>query len=148
MQTPDFSALKEISSRLKKAGIKHALGGSGLMASLGLVKDVRDWDLTTDAEWETVEPLLKGLSYEVKPPTELFPSKYLCVIKIENTSIDLIGGFAIRTSSEVFNVPTLVIKEWEEVPVGSPAVWAKAYSLMGRFEKSNLLLEYLKQTLK
>lgn len=147
MQTPDFSAIKEVSSRLKKANIKHALGGSGLMASLGLIKDVRDWDLTTDAEWETVEPLLKGLSYEIKSPTELFPSKYLCVIKIGNTSIDLIGGFAVSTNNGVFKVPTLVTGEWEGVPVGSPAVWAKAYDLMGRPEKSKLLLDYLKNNL-
>ena len=147
MKTPPFSALKEISDRLKKGNIKHALGGSGMMAFLGLVDTVQDWDITTDADLEVIKPLIEGLDYEIKPPSDQFASKFLCRIKIDGASIDLIGGFKIKTTDGFFSLPTLVTDEWEGVPVGSPSAWAKAYQLMGRSEKSDLLLQYIKKNI-
>lgn len=45
---------------LLRAGVRCALGGSGLLLSLGLVDRVGDWDLTTDAPLERVEAALQG----------------------------------------------------------------------------------------
>jgi hypothetical protein len=141
---PSLEALKDLSSRLKKANIKHALGGSGLLYYLGLTDTVNDWDITTDAPIEKVTPLLSDLKYEIINPSGIYDSKYLCKIKCDNASIDLIGEFAIKAGTKIFRLPTLVTADWDGIPIGSPAAWAKAYELMGRHDKSKILNQYLK----
>ena len=80
MKHPSFEVLKEISERLKNANIKHALGGSGLLAHLRLVNEVRDWDLTTDASFKEVDGLFRDIEYEVLKPNDLYFSEYLLKI--------------------------------------------------------------------
>lgn len=147
MKLPSFEALKEISDRLKKANIKHALGGSGMLAHLGLLEEVRDWDVTTDASRDQVEALIQDLEYEYVKPSGLYASEYLFKLKIKDTAIDLIGSFAIKTDKGIFKLPTIISGEWDGVPVGSPGAWAKAYELMGRSEKAKMLSEYIKNNL-
>src|SRR5437868_2352335 len=59
-----FSRMPRIDVVLRSVGalqqrkIVTALGGSGLLAALGLTDRVRDWDLTTDAEPEAVATAL------------------------------------------------------------------------------------------
>ncbi len=49
-------------SALQSEGAVAAVGGSGLLAALGLVDSVRDWDVTTDAATQTVEAALAGVA--------------------------------------------------------------------------------------
>lgn len=42
---PSLPVLKLISKRLSQHNIAHALGGSGLLYVLGLIKNVKDWDI-------------------------------------------------------------------------------------------------------
>ena len=51
---PPLRPLLVLVERLERAGIVVALGGSGLLATLGLTDAVRDWDLTTDAGLDAV----------------------------------------------------------------------------------------------
>jgi hypothetical protein len=55
----------DVIAALQVHGVVAAVGGSGLLAALGLVDQVRDWDVTTDAATETVEVALRstGLTY-------------------------------------------------------------------------------------
>ena len=146
-QLPPFEALKDISDRLKNAGLKHALGGSGMLAYLDLIDQVHDWDITTDAPLDKVTPLLADIEYEHVEPSGIYASEYLLKIKLKGASMDLIGNFAIKSGNAVFKLPILVTAEWEGIPVGSPAAWAKAYELMNRPEKAKLLLDYLAKNL-
>lgn len=57
---PDPQELLPLVRVLLRAGVRCALGGSGLLLSLGLVDRVGDWDLTTDAPLERVEAALQG----------------------------------------------------------------------------------------
>jgi hypothetical protein len=45
----------------------------------------------------------------------------------------------------VVRLPTIVTGRWIGVPTGSPEVWAAAYHLMGRPEKSSLLFGLLEK---
>lgn len=132
---PSQAALFEIAHRLN-GHITFALGGSGLLAHHGLEDTVRDWDLTTDAPWAKVEPLLRGLSYELIDPSGIYASEYLCRIHLHDINVDLIGGFAVLVDGVKHNIPTVINGHWEDVPLASLSTWQEAYRLMGRHSKA------------
>lgn len=137
----------QVVEQLGRSGVTVALGGSGLLCSLGLVEGARDWDLTTDAPWEQVEPALAGLSWHLAPFGDgPFASQYRIAITAGDKEIDLMGAFAIRTEAGVVALPTVVCSEWQAIPLGSPEVWAVAYRLMERHVKADLLSGWLKTT--
>jgi hypothetical protein len=96
---------------------------------------VRDWDLTTDAPWRQVAPLVADLEYELIEPNGIFTTAYLCRIQVLGASIDLMGGFSIEGTA----IPTRVTGQWKGIALGCPNAWARAYRLMGRHEKAALL---------
>jgi len=61
-RTPALSVVAAVVDALQARGAVAAVGGSGLLAALGLVDSVRDWDVTTDAETQTVEAALVGVA--------------------------------------------------------------------------------------
>ena len=139
-QTPPLEALQVLAEHLERANIPFALGGSGLLAILGLIDTVRDWDITTDEPWKKVEPVVRNFDYELIAPNGIFATAYLCKIQLLGASIDLMGNFAIKKpSGEIHHVKTEVTRIWNGIPIGSPREWAIAYELMGRKEKASLL---------
>lgn len=142
--TPTFDDLLTISNIFKTAGIEFALGGSGLMYAIGLTVTIHDWDLTTDEPWSKIEPLLQGFDYHYLEADDFYATNYRCKIKVGDSRIDLMGGFAIKTERGVHYVATEVTDHWLGVPVGSPEAWALAYKLMGRSEKAEILCNWVK----
>jgi hypothetical protein len=143
---PAFEALVEISSRLNSANIIFALGGSGMLAALGLTQEVHDWDITTDANWSEVEPVLVGLNYQMIATKDPYASKYLCKIQMDETSIDLIGTMAIVKDGIKREFQTVVDGKWRGIPLSSIEPWIGIYQALGRTEKANLLLHYQRST--
>ncbi|HYG58381.1 MAG TPA: hypothetical protein VD902_10010 [Symbiobacteriaceae bacterium] len=138
--------LQTVVQRLTEAGVEAALGGSGLLCSLGLVDSVRDWDLTTDAPASQVEAALAGLVWERSVFGDgPYATAYRLSLKTGDREIDLMGQFAIRTETGVCRIPTVVCSVWQGMPVGSPEAWAVAYRLMGRHPKADLLAGYIRQ---
>ncbi|MBI3539408.1 MAG: hypothetical protein HY076_03950 [Candidatus Eisenbacteria bacterium] len=117
---PPIAPLAEVVARLERAGFALALGGSGLLAALGLSDTVRDWDLTTDAAQDETRAVVADLE-----PTEL------------------ICRFAFHVKGGVVRIPTVVTRHWRGIPVGSAEAWAVAYALMDRGEKSERLFTWL-----
>lgn len=144
--TPPVAALEFLNRRFRSAGIRFALGGSGLLASLGLATQVRDWDITTDAPWEKIAGLIGDLKYERVTPDGIFATAYLCRIDLMGASVDVMGDFALRGPAGVYAVPTRVTGQWNGFPVGCPDAWEKAYALMGRSEKAELLRKRREQS--
>jgi hypothetical protein len=131
---------------LETGGAECALGGSGLLCSLGLATEVRDWDLTTEAPLETVQQLLVFAHLQLAPSANpLYASRYMLTLVLESQEIDVIGRFTIRTESGPCHLPTIVSGRWLGAPVGAPEVWAAAYRLMGRHAKADLLAQYLQR---
>jgi len=143
---PSLEALKEISSKLNQAGLTYALGGSGLLYAKGLVDTVNDWDITIEARWDQMEPILKGLNYQLSQSSDDFASGFLCKLDYKKTKFDLIGEFAIAKPEAVYQFPTVVTGEWEGIPIGNLAMWAHAYKLIGCREKAELINSYLGKT--
>ncbi|MGE5673726.1 MAG: hypothetical protein ACM3XM_07540 [Mycobacterium leprae] len=143
---PALSPLLTVADALRRAGIPFALGGSGLLHSLGLVSEVHDWDLTTDSPLPVVAAALGDLPWvRAAHGEQRYATDYRLAIAVAGVSIDLMGSFAIRTEAGVCHLPTIPVSTWEGVPVGSPEVWAVAYRLMGRSPKADLLSAYLRQ---
>jgi len=139
--TPPLVGARDIVARLEAAGIEVALGGSGLLAALGLARIVRDWDLTTDAPRAAVESALVGLAWMDKGSDALHADEKLM---FPSLALEIIRGFAFFVPGGVVHVPTRVTGRWNDLPLGSPESWAVAYSLLGRDEKRDLLLEWLR----
>ena len=140
--TPPLAGAQQVVARLQNAGITLALGGSGLLAALGLATSVHDWDLTTDAPREQVERAIEGLAWDYKGSDELHADEKLMIPSLE---LEIIRGFAFFTPLGVVRIPTLVSREWAGLPVGAPECWAVAYHLLDRAPKCEALFEWLAQ---
>ena len=136
--TPPLSPLLDVVARLEAAGLVCALGGSGLLAALGLAHAVRDWDLTTDAPIEAVRAALDGLAVTWKGSDALHADQKLM---LDDAAVEVIVGFAFHVGGRVVRIPTIVSGRRDGVPIGSPEAWAVAYALLGRREKSQRLFE-------
>ncbi len=130
---PPLAPLASALARLREAGIPHALGASGLCASLGLVDTVNDWDVTCEADLDTLAALFADQPHERFGNSGCHADHKL---NLEGGGIELIARFAFFVEGGVVRIPTIVTGEWNGVPVGSPAAWAAAYWLMGELEGS------------
>lgn len=141
-RTQPLAAALEFSAALEAQGISCALGGSGLLAALGLETIVRDWDLTTDAALEAVTAATSGRRGELCGPSGLHADSKLVFAE---PCIELIVGFALQSGGRVCRLPTIVTGRWRGLPLGSPETWAIAYALMGRQEKAERLFAHLER---
>jgi hypothetical protein len=137
---PPLSPLLDRVIRMEHAGITVALGGSGLLAALGLADQVRDWDLTTDSALDAVQAALAGENFELHGHDELHADHKLV---LDGGSIEVIVRMAFHVDGGVARIPTIVSGRWREIPVGSPEAWAVAYCLLGRGAKADLLFTHL-----
>ncbi|ODG91243.1 MULTISPECIES: hypothetical protein [Bacillaceae] len=141
----DYKNLISVVKVLEQNNIKYALGGSGLLLSLGLTNEVNDWDITIENPKNELLNVLKSFDIkEIDSGDYPFASKYKFLVHNVNPKVEIIGYFSIKTSNGVCNLPTISVKEWKNIQIGSPEVWYVAYSLMDRIEKANKLFFYLK----
>jgi hypothetical protein len=139
--TPPLEPLLEVVARLGHAGIACALGGSGLLAALGLADVVHDWDLTAEAPLERLFPAARGFAWTTAGASGVHADAKLMLPELE---IEIIARFAFRAPAGVVRVPTIVTRHWRGVPVGSPEAWLAAYHLLGRPAKRDLLADHLR----
>lgn len=132
-RTPPLAPLLARLEVLGRAGLPHALGASGLLASLGLVGEVNDWDVTVDADVDTLAAACSGLTFTRYGHSGCHADHKLT---FEDDRIELIASFAFFVPGGVVRIPTIVTRRWRGVPVGSPSGWAVAYALMGELEDS------------
>ena len=141
LTTPPLEPLLALLARLDAAGIRCALGGSGLLAALDLTETVHDWDLTTDAPLERLVPLAGGWPCETAGSSGVHADAKLM---FPGHSIEIIARFAFHGPHGVIRIPTLVTGRWRGVPLGSPEAWLAAYHLLERPGKRDLLLGHLR----
>jgi hypothetical protein len=149
VRLPDLAPVVRLQRALADAGAPSVVGGSALLASLGLVDVVHDWDVLTDGEELAVAEALAGLGMQAtREPGESLPavpgsfaSRALYRISDGPTEIDLIVGFAIRTSGGTVAIPAIPGRTWRGLTLARPEEWVLAYAAMGRPEKAALLLQ-------
>ncbi|MEO6714591.1 MAG: TOPRIM nucleotidyl transferase/hydrolase domain-containing protein [Mycobacteriales bacterium] len=141
-RTPPVDIVAAVVTALTQRGAVAAVGGSGLLAALGLAEIVRDWDVTTDADEATVEEALDsiGVHYQqLAAGDRQFRTRARYVIAAASHDIDVLVGFALDDGQRVIELPTRVTREWRGLPIADPAVWAEAYRLLGRADHAESL---------
>lgn len=139
---PPISALRSVLERLEGEGLVVALGGSGLLAALGLADRVRDWDLTTDGDADRVAAILAGKVEAAHGPGPLHADRKLV---LAGGAVEVIVGLAFQCGGGRVRIPTLVSGRADGIPLGSPEGWAVAYHLLGREQKRDALLQHLER---
>ena len=145
--TPPIEPLREILAMLERAGLPHAIGASGLLMALGLVDRVNDWDVTVDADVETLAATVSGRAFTRHGNSGGHADHKLT---FDAEKVELISHFAFFVPDGVVRIPTVVTGTWQGLPIGSPAAWAAAYAIMAgqendarRAERAERLFDWL-----
>ncbi|MFC7620448.1 hypothetical protein [Microlunatus sp. GCM10028923] len=140
---PPREGLDRLLSVLTAEGWQPALGGSGLLVALGLGTVAHDWDVTVDAPPDAVLAALDraGLPYRDATRTDGVYGTDRC-LKVHD-HLDLMVNFALRGPDGLEPLPTQVTGAWRGLPLADPVVWARAYRLLGRTAKADLLQDWL-----
>ncbi|MBO0882449.1 MAG: hypothetical protein J2P17_19380 [Mycobacterium sp.] len=127
-------------------GLNPALGGSGLLVALGLADVAHDWDVTVDAPNTAVIAALADAALEYRDGTireGIYATSRRYVIDGGSHDVDLLVNFALHTPTGIETLPTRVTGRWRGIPLADPAVWARAYRLLGRGAKAEALERWL-----
>jgi hypothetical protein len=133
VKCPPTAPLRAVIESLERAGVPCALGGSGLLAALGLIDRVNDWDLTCDADPAEVAAALAGRRATLHGNDLLHADHKLA---LEAERIEVICRFAFHVKQGVVRLPSVISGRAGGVPLGSPEVWAVAYALLAEGEAS------------
>ena len=134
--------VRRLQEALRDAGIGSVVGGSGLLASLGLVDTVNDWDLVTDADESAIAGVLRTLGLPSEPEdgdSERYATRALHRLERNGEQVDLLVGFAIRTADGIVRIPAAAGGSWSGLTMARPEDWRVAYRAMGRTERAALL---------
>ncbi|WP_094700925.1 hypothetical protein [Brevibacillus laterosporus] len=135
-----------LAEQLHRKNISFALGGSTLLYSLGLEKEFRDIDLTTDASVEQLREALTEYPVKVENSGDgIYNTHYRLSVELNGKDIDFMGSFSVRTKTGICYLPCLPAYEWRGIPVCAPEVWAVAYQLIGRIQKAERIYGYLEE---
>lgn len=130
-RTPPLEGLLGITARLDREGIAWAIGGSALLASLGLVREVNDWDVQVDADPEPLRELFADVPHSFHGHGGCH-ADWKLAFAVER--VELIPRFAFFVPGGVVRIPFRVAGRWRELPTASPEGWAAAYWLMGEYD--------------
>lgn len=135
IRMPPVDGLRRITTRLDDAGIAWAVGASGLLASLGLVDEVNDWDVQVEADPTAVRALYPDLPHAFHGHGGCH-ADWKLAFQAEQT--ELIPCFAFFVSDAVVRVALHVSGTWRGLPIASPEGWACAYGIMGLLDEPSL----------
>lgn len=144
LRTPPLTLVSHVQRVLSRRSIPSAVGGSGLLASLGLIGTVNDWDLVADAQPAAVEAALDELSlrYSRAEQSGVFRTQALFTIDAGDHQIDVLVRFALQGPNGVIDIPARLGHWWRGLQMAEPEDWYLAYRLMGRQARAELLENY------
>lgn len=141
-RVPPLATVTAVVEALARAGLTPAVGGSGLLVALGLADLANDWDVTVDAGPEAVRAALRAAGLEFRDATsraDPYRTAQRLVVDGGDHDVDVLVGFALAGPRGTERLPVRVTGRWRGLPLADPAVWRRAYALLGRPEKAALL---------
>ena len=133
LDAPPLPPLRDLLARLDRAGLRYALGASGLLAALGLVTKVNDWDVQVDASIDAIEQATAGVASARFGNDRVHADHKL---SFDTECVELIAEFAFFPPAGVVRIPFAITGTWQGIPLASPTAWVAAYALMGELEDS------------
>ncbi|MHA6629757.1 hypothetical protein ACU61A_30325 [Pseudonocardia sichuanensis] len=147
--TPPLATVTRVVEVLQRHGMAPALGGSGLLVALGLTDRANDWDVAVDAPDDAVRAALDeaGLAYrDATDRSGVYATAWRYVIDGGDHDVDLLVRFALRGPDGVEQLPARVTGHWRGLPLGDPAVWLRAYRLLDRPGRADVLERWTART--
>ncbi len=143
VRTPPLDIVRALQQAFAVEGVVSVVGGSGLLASLGLADEAHDWDLVLPVGSAPVaEQVLAQLGLEAQRAPgghPQFATEALFTIDAGDHSIDVLVGFAVRTDAGVVSVPARAGASWRGLVMARADDWVAAYRAMGRDARASLL---------
>ncbi|WP_162893099.1 hypothetical protein [Microbacterium halotolerans] len=139
---PPTETVAAIVAALAEHGFPVAVGGSAVLASLGLVDRVRDWDVTCEGDPDEIAQALDvlGLTWTAPPSAgRPFATDARYVVDAGDHEIDVLVGFAAWDGDRIERFPVRTSTTWLGLPIADPDVWTNAYRLIGRPERAAVL---------
>lgn len=134
---------------LQAEGLRPAIGGSGLLVAHGLSDVANDWDVTLDAAPSTVTGILSRADVQYSDGTYASDrSSGNCrryIVNGGDHQVDVVVNFSLRAPTGPIPLPARVTGHWRGLPLADPVVWARAYRLLGKPNKAELLEHWLNQ---
>lgn len=128
-QLPPFEGLLSLTARLDAAGVPWAVGGSALLAALGIADEAHDWDVQVEAGPTQLQELFADRPHA-------FSGNQGChadwKLAFETERTELIARFAFAVEGGVVRIPLAVSRRWRGLPMASPEAWACAYWVLAR----------------
>ncbi len=135
MRLPPLSGLLALTTRLDAEGLAWAVGGSALLASLGLVDQVNDWDVQVDSGPEPLQSLFADMPHSFHGHGGCHADWKL---SFDAERTELIPRFAFFVPGGVVRIPFHKSRPWRGLAMASPEGWACAYALMGEYDEPAL----------
>lgn len=142
--------LKKLSNDLNSLKIEWALGGSLLLHFEGIDVVCDDIDLLVDIDDH--KSLLKYLTkyeYTYQEANPKYRTEHFYSLTIDGIDIDVMVGFKINNNESVYTFPFKVSSSIEIdnsiVHLSSIKEWRKAYSIMGRTLKVEMIDKHLEE---
>lgn len=148
----DINDLYFLSAKLNEINIKWALGGSLVLYFNKILDNPRDIDILVNyEESKKVNDILYDYGgYREIDREDPYKTKSFCNYKINNTEVDIIGGFKIGHERGVYSyildeeaISQYISINGIQVPLSSIEDWYILYQLIpGREKKVNVIEEY------
>jgi len=146
MRIPPLGVLVRVIDALRGRGLTPAVGGSGLLVALGLADVAHDWDITVDGAGSAAAAAVTdaGLAYRDRTDRAgIYATGWRYVVDGGDHDLDLLVNFALHGPHGTERLPTRVTGHWRGLPLADPAVWARAYRLLDRPAKADVLERWL-----
>src|SRR5262249_25473555 len=111
---PPVDPLRRITSRLDAAGIEWGVGASGLLAALGLVDQVNDWDVQVEADPEAVRAIFEDVPHSFHGHGGCHADWKLA---FDEARTEVIPRFAFFVPAGVVRVRLHVSRHWRGLPI-------------------------------
>ena len=131
--------------------IRFGIGASLLLKSYGIVDKASDIDLIVHIDdVKQVQELMDKMGVVQKSSdTTLYFSEVFLEYNVEGVDVDIMSNFTIKTGEDFYVYPFCVEEIQRrgeaQLPYLSLREWEKAYRLMGRIWKADLVLDYLEK---